>query len=91
MVARGWGLPAVVGAHALIIDGTGARTADDRHHLSPGDEVTLDGTTGEIWLGGDPYSAGPESLDVDAYCSGTCRSCCGSRRGAHRSPPETPP
>lgn len=66
VVARGWGLPAVVGAHTLIIGGTGARTTDDRHHLSPGDEVTLDGTTGEIWLGDDPDSADSEPLDADA-------------------------
>jgi pyruvate, orthophosphate dikinase len=62
VVARGWGLPAVVGADTLIIDGSGARTADGRFTISPGDLVTLDGTTGEIWLGGDP-SAGDRTVD----------------------------
>lgn len=51
VVARGWGLPAVVGAESLVIDGTGARTADEAHRIAPGDVVTLDGTTGEVWLG----------------------------------------
>jgi pyruvate,orthophosphate dikinase len=66
VVARGWGLPAVVGAHDLLIDETGARTSDGRHHISPGDEVTLDGTSGEIWLGGDPDSADAGPIDHQA-------------------------
>jgi pyruvate,orthophosphate dikinase len=66
VVARGWGLPAVVGAHDLLIDETGARTSDGRQHISPGDEVTLDGTSGEIWLGGDPDSADAGPIDHQA-------------------------
>ncbi len=66
VVARGWGLPAVVGAADLLIDPTGARTADGRFCIAPGDEVTLDGSTGEIWLGGDPESAGASQLDEHA-------------------------
>jgi pyruvate, orthophosphate dikinase len=54
VVARGWGLPAVVGVEALIVDDHGARTADGLHVIAPGDLVTLDGATGEIWLGPDP-------------------------------------
>jgi pyruvate,orthophosphate dikinase len=67
VVARSWGLPAVVGAGDLLIDGTGVRTRDGRRTIAPGDVVTLDGTTGEVWLGGDPDdigSAGP--LDAEA-------------------------
>jgi pyruvate,orthophosphate dikinase len=64
-VARGWGLPAVVGAEALIIDADGARTTDGLYTIAAGDLVTLDGTTGEIWLGGDPAEAGDVDMDVD--------------------------
>ncbi|WP_433503089.1 PEP/pyruvate-binding domain-containing protein [Pseudonocardia halophobica] len=63
VVARGWGLPAVVGVESLLIDAAGARTADGLHTIAPGDLVTLDGTTGEIWLGGDPAEAGGARLD----------------------------
>ncbi len=66
VVARGWGLPAVVGAESLVIDGTGARTADGVHRIGPGDVVTLDGTTGEVWLGGDPDSVDAEPTDANA-------------------------
>lgn len=41
---------------------TGARTAAGRH-LAPGDDVTLDGITGEVWFGGDPDSSGPAPTD----------------------------
>ncbi|BBG02774.1 MULTISPECIES: PEP/pyruvate-binding domain-containing protein [Pseudonocardia] len=63
VVARGWGLPAVVGVETLLIDGSGARTADGRYTIAPGDLVSLDGTTGEVWLGGDPAAAGGTGLD----------------------------
>jgi pyruvate, orthophosphate dikinase len=49
VVARGWGIPAVVGASAVAIaDGTvtiGART------LSAGTVITIDGATGEVFEG----------------------------------------
>ncbi|WP_200919395.1 PEP/pyruvate-binding domain-containing protein [Curtobacterium sp. Leaf261] len=50
VVARGWGIPAVVGVAALTI-------ADDRATgpggvvISAGDVITIDGSTGQIWLG----------------------------------------
>ncbi|WP_181779387.1 PEP/pyruvate-binding domain-containing protein [Pseudonocardia pini] len=66
VVARGWGLPAVVGVEALVIDGGGARTSDGLHTIAPGDLVTLDGTTGEVWLGGDPAEAAGSPLDDEA-------------------------
>jgi len=50
----------------LVIDGTGARTADGVHRIAAGDAITLDGTTGEVWLGGDPDSADAEPSDVNA-------------------------
>lgn len=65
VVARGWGLPAVVGVDTLVIDATGARTADGRYTIAPGDPVTLDGTTGEIWLGDDPSGPGHAPVDEE--------------------------
>jgi len=50
VVARGWGIPAVVGAAALRIEESGA-TAENGERIGPGDVVTIDGTTGEVWLG----------------------------------------
>ncbi len=49
VVARGWGIPAVVGATGLIV-------ADDRvtigdRTLAPGDVITIDGRTGEVFEG----------------------------------------
>jgi pyruvate,orthophosphate dikinase len=49
VVARGWGIPAVVGAEALEV-GPDHATVGDRV-ISAGDVLSLDGATGEIWLG----------------------------------------
>ncbi len=49
VVARGWGIPAVVGAaEAHIADGT--VTIGDRT-LYPGDLITIDGSTGAVYTG----------------------------------------
>lgn len=70
VVARGWGLPAVVGADQLVIDESGARSRDGRFTIAPNDLVTLDGTTGEIWLGGGPADVEDgEEPDDDAVLS----------------------
>ncbi len=49
VVARGWGIPAVVGASDVHVTGTavvaGGRT------LAVGDTITIDGTTGEVFAG----------------------------------------
>ncbi|MCE0761967.1 pyruvate, phosphate dikinase [Pseudonocardia kujensis] len=66
VVARGWGLPAVVGAEDLEITGEGARTRDGRFTIAAGDLVTLDGTTGEIWLGDDPAATDGPATDEEA-------------------------
>ncbi|MDN5750183.1 MAG: pyruvate, phosphate dikinase, partial [Pseudonocardia sp.] len=63
VVARGWGLPAVVGVDSLIIQAGGARTADGQYTIAPGDLVTLDGATGEIWLGDEPSSTLHGTID----------------------------
>jgi pyruvate,orthophosphate dikinase len=50
VVARGWGIPAVVGAAALRIDEHGG-TVEGGARIAPGDVITIDGSTGEVWLG----------------------------------------
>lgn len=49
VVARGWGLPAVVGASDLTIDGAGVTVGGLR--LAAGDVISIDGATGEVHLG----------------------------------------
>ncbi|MBA2557336.1 MAG: pyruvate, phosphate dikinase, partial [Chloroflexi bacterium] len=49
VVARGWGIPAVVGAAAIRLSGDGV--AIDGRSLNPGDELTIDGSTGEVYAG----------------------------------------
>ncbi|MEJ7561520.1 MAG: pyruvate, phosphate dikinase [Ilumatobacteraceae bacterium] len=49
VVARGWGTPAVVGAEAVAIKGKQFTVGGDT--VKEGDEISLDGTTGEIMLG----------------------------------------
>ena len=49
VVARGWGIPAIVGASGVTVsDGT---VAIGSHRLSAGDALTIDGTKGEIYVG----------------------------------------
>jgi pyruvate, orthophosphate dikinase len=64
VVARGWGLPAVVGAESLVVTADGAHTADGQYTIAPGDVVTLDGATGEIWLGGGDTSTATGVVDA---------------------------
>ncbi len=49
VVARGWGIPAVVGASAVEV-GEGSITLGG-HTLAVGDLLTIDGSTGEVFLG----------------------------------------
>jgi phosphoenolpyruvate-protein kinase (PTS system EI component) len=49
VVARGWGIPAVVGAGELHIEDGVARLGDIE--LRSGDEITIDGSTGNVYLG----------------------------------------
>jgi len=49
VVARGWGTPAVVGAEAVAIKGKQCTVGG--YTVKEGDEISLDGTTGEIMLG----------------------------------------
>ncbi|MDV6230600.1 PEP/pyruvate-binding domain-containing protein [Rhodococcus cercidiphylli] len=50
VVARGWGIPAVVGAHDLRCQGEAFVTPGGQM-IRAGDVLTIDGTTGCVWLG----------------------------------------
>jgi len=49
VVARGWGIPAVVGAEQVRLDEHGAWIGE--HRVSAGDTISIDGSTGEVYLG----------------------------------------
>ena len=49
VVARGWGIPAVVGAGEIVIDDEGLHIGD--RLIRPGTEISIDGRTGEVFLG----------------------------------------
>jgi phosphoenolpyruvate-protein kinase (PTS system EI component) len=49
VVARGWGIPAVVGAADVHVDGDSVTIGN--HVLRAGDEITIDGSTGHIYAG----------------------------------------
>ena len=49
VVARGWGIPAVVGAADVHIEGDSITIGD--HQFRAGDEITIDGSTGNIYAG----------------------------------------
>jgi pyruvate,orthophosphate dikinase len=52
VIARGIGVPAVVGANSLRIDWRDRRiTAPDGRIFAEGDQITVDGTTGEVLAG----------------------------------------
>ena len=49
VVARGWGIPAVVGATDIEIEADVVRLGD--RSLRPGEVITIDGSTGEVFEG----------------------------------------
>lgn len=61
VVARGWGIPAVVGASDVHIDGKTVSIGD--RVFQAGDSVTIDGSTGEIYAG---VATGETSVNADA-------------------------
>ena len=64
VVARGWGIPAVVGAEALRIYGESFTVGDVTVH--EGDLISLDGSTGQVILGEAALSASkpPPEFDI---------------------------
>ena len=77
VVARGWGIPAVVGAGELHIEDGVARLGDVE--LRSGDEITIDGSTGNVYLGA-PRHVGRR---------GARRARDAARSGPTSSPPAT--
>ncbi|MGH9248537.1 MAG: pyruvate, phosphate dikinase [Acidimicrobiales bacterium] len=73
VVARGWGIPAVVGADALRIKGASFTVGDTT--VSEGDVISLDGTSGKVVLGevGLSASEAPPELDVILSWADTVR------------------
>ncbi len=71
VVARGWGIPAVVGAEALRISGDAFTVGDIVVH--EGDIISLDGSTGQVILGAAALSASepPPEFDGDARAGPT--------------------
>jgi pyruvate,orthophosphate dikinase len=61
VVARALGKTCVVGAAALRIDDTGRTLSADGGQVAEGEEVSLDGTTGELFVGGFARSAPAET------------------------------
>ncbi|HSJ27519.1 MAG TPA: pyruvate, phosphate dikinase [Acidimicrobiia bacterium] len=51
VVARGMGKPAVTGAAALVVDEEAAVAHVGDTEIHEGDEITIDGTTGAVYLG----------------------------------------
>ncbi len=51
VVARGMGTPAVTGTAALDVDAANRRATVGGHVIAEGDEITIDGTTGRLYLG----------------------------------------
>ena len=54
VVARGWGKPCVVGCESLSIDLDAQRMRVGERTLSRGEVITLDGSSGEVFLGAIP-------------------------------------
>ena len=63
VVARGWGIPAVVGADAVVIPGTSFTAGDVT--IEEGDVISLDGTTGEVVLGEVELAASEAPPELD--------------------------
>lgn len=64
VVARGWGIPAVCGCEGLVFEGDHVQVGE--HQLAEGDTVSLDGSTGEVYVGdlGVASAGVPDELDV---------------------------
>jgi len=66
VVARGWGIPAVVGAENLTVTENAALGSDGAVLFRAGDVITIDGKTGEVWLGEATDDASDDADDAAA-------------------------
>jgi pyruvate,orthophosphate dikinase len=69
VVARGWGIPAVVGTTALTVQAT--TIAIGHHVLDIGDSITIDGSTGQVFLGriASDSTVAPEAEQLRAWAN----------------------
>ena len=69
VVARGWGIPAVVGASAVQPSETAVQVAG--HSFAVGDEISIDGSSGEIFPGAllGSWRATPEADELIAWAA----------------------
>ena len=74
VVARGWGIPAVVGAEGIRIDGSSFTAGDVK--VSEGDVISLDGSSGQVALGEVELteSEAPETLQTILSWADTVRA-----------------
>ncbi len=86
VVARGMGRPCVVGAGAIFVDPAQGRFSVGGRIVQAGEEITIDGTTGEVMLGRIPTRA-PELSGEFAVLM---RWADGLRRMGVRANAETP-
>jgi pyruvate,orthophosphate dikinase len=61
VVARGWGIPAVVGVEGVRVEGRTVLVGD--HTLAVGDTITIDGDSGNVFVG---VVAGSETIVPEA-------------------------
>ncbi len=69
VVARGMGVPAVVGAAGLVLDVQAGTFRLGDLELKEGDPITIDGTTGAVYAGAVPLVQGQGSLHLDRLLS----------------------
>jgi len=63
VVARGWGIPAVVGAAEVVVCDGGVRIAGDFH--PDGSEISIDGRTGDVMAGAVVASTRPAPPELE--------------------------
>ncbi|MEW6102417.1 MAG: pyruvate, phosphate dikinase [bacterium] len=63
VVARGMGKPCVCGCEAIKIDEKKKELIVEKKRLKEGDEITIDGTTGNVYLSRIPYIIPPRITD----------------------------
>jgi phosphoenolpyruvate-protein kinase (PTS system EI component) len=63
VVARGWGIPAVVGAGELSIEAQTLICGGQRY--AAGDEISIDGRTGEVFVGGMSVRAAAPPVELE--------------------------
>lgn len=67
VVARGWGKPAVVGADSIVVDGRKFTVGDVT--VNEGDLVSIDGTSGQVFLGEVDLTIPEPSAEFDTILS----------------------